>query len=141
MDIIPHHELREREQAHTHRVLYAPAVLGRSHLGEVCHHLAVIGRSTLLRNESAQVTLVLLLEQFYQRHVHHGFLTRSMDVIDTRDALPRDMYGHEDYRCDMTHPLRVGMQRIGIVYPMQHAEGQEQLFATYLRQVAVRATQ
>ena len=129
MDIVPHHELVEREQSEQRLLHHVPAM-------HVLHPFPHSGKDALhiytmvicgQRIQHTQVDLELLLQQLYQGGIDDGILFTGTDhIVGTRTA--HDIHRHQQYWGVASQHALV------VLVPFQHTDGHEQRVRTILLQ-------
>ena len=127
MNIVPHHELIEREQAEHRFFNYIPSRLGSqlgAHSGEHASHVdttLVLGQ----RLQTLQVYLVLLAQHLHQRGIDgHLLVATAHNILVAATANQLDR--HEQQRCEAGSNALLGF------IPAHHAEHHEQRVGTVL---------
>ena len=139
-DIVPHHEAREREDAHEGRLDHVPAFLlhhGAAHGGEDAHDVGAVfvGRQ---RVESVDDDAEVLLEHLQQRHVHDRLLVAQAQTVAFVGGLAHQLRRQQDQRRVARAFAALGfvpaqqshrqIQAVGAVFFDRHFGGAVQFF-------------
>ena len=132
--IVPHQIFAEREDAEDALFLHVPPLLllqGLTDDGEDESHVhtMVIGRQL---SEFGDIDLIVLPEEFHQRHVEHNLLVAGADVVAA--FLIHHLHGQHQHR------RIVGLLALFRLIPAQRSDGHEKRVGTrLLNRVAGRA--